>query len=82
MIFKIQLAIPDRDHCLLYNEDRSIMGQFKPSKSILKFMGEELKKYFVGTFNESTGEVSILKEVAGFPSDAPVKSKRGKEWLN
>ena len=59
IVFKIQRPIvyTGEYEVLCYNEDRSIMGQFSPSKELLDMFDEdEYKIYVNGTFDEKTGK--------------------------
>ena len=60
MIFKVQRSLmpPDAD-CLVYNEDRSIQGQFPVGDDIREAMGEDMKAYFVGTYRDRDGKVEL-----------------------
>ena len=60
-IFKIQLDF-SRSTILIYNKDRTIMGQYPADKSIKKFMGRHLKLYIMGQYNEKTTKINILRK--------------------
>lgn len=64
MIFKVQRAIDPPDaEVLVYNEDRSIMGQFPMTEELLTWFGDKYKLYIEGVFNESTGRIDLIRVV-------------------
>lgn len=66
IVFKIQRPIvyTGEYEVLCYNEDRSIMGQFSPSKELLDMFDEDEYKIFVnGTFDEKTGKIIIKDKI-------------------
>lgn len=66
IVFKIQRPIISTGdyQVLCYNRNRSIMGQFPPSKELLDMFGEyEYKIYVTGTFDEKTGNVIIKDKI-------------------
>lgn len=59
-IFKVQRPLVGGDEVLIYNEDRSIMGQFPPSNELLNMFDEdEYKIYVVGFYNDKTKQTHI-----------------------
>lgn len=64
MIFKIQRPIVTDDpepKCLIYNQDRSITGMIPFTEEIEEIIFEsgDLKRYFKGSFNPKTGQVTF-----------------------
>lgn len=59
-IFKIQ---QDFTHtlCLVYNNNRSIMGQFPLDKEMKKFLNGKMKVYAWGWYNEKTTKVEFSR---------------------
>lgn len=59
-IFKIQRSLfpPDAD-CLVYNEDRSVQGQFPVTKEMRDFMGDDMKVYVRGVWRKKDGKLEI-----------------------
>ncbi len=47
-IFKFQVSLTKPKMVLVYNEDKSIMGQWPFDKSTLKIMGKKKKAFFYG----------------------------------
>lgn len=47
-IFKLQRAVFGDDLCLIYNENRSIMGQYSTTKDDLQILQSKPKVYFWG----------------------------------
>lgn len=65
-VFKIQRPIvcTGAYQVLCYNEDRSIMGQFSPSKELLDmFEKDEYKIYVNGSYNEKTEQITIKDKI-------------------
>lgn len=64
-IFKVQVSLiqptPEK-LALVYNESRSVEGQFPASEELLDLMAGEPKKYFLGEVYED-GKVSLHVEV-------------------
>lgn len=59
-IFKVQRPLIGGDEVLIYNEDRSVMGQFPPSNELLNMFDEdEYKIYVVGFYNDKTKQTHI-----------------------
>lgn len=60
-VFKVQ---QDFTHSLIlmYNEDRSIMGQFSIDKTMRKLMGNQMKIYIIGFHDDNTGKVEIVRK--------------------
>lgn len=66
MVFKIQRPIicSGQYEVLCYNRNRSIIGQFPPSKELLDmFEEDEYKIYVNGTFDEKTGNIIIKDKI-------------------
>ena len=69
-IFKVQLSIVtnhETRRVLVYNEDRSIYGEHDADKSMLDFMGNDLKAYVVGWWDKKTGKVHISHKCEAQP---------------
>ena len=65
-IFKVQRPILSTNgyEVLCYNEERSIMGQFPPSKELLDmFEEDEYKIYVTGSYDEKTGKIMIKNKI-------------------
>lgn len=65
-IFKVQRPIISTGsyEVLCYNEERSIMGQFPPSKELLDmFEYDEYKIYVTGSYDEKTGKIMIKNKI-------------------
>lgn len=66
ILFKIQrpVVFTGDYQVLCYNEDRSIMGQFPPSKELLDMFEEgEYKIYVNGDYDEKAGKIIIVSKV-------------------
>ena len=66
IVFKIQRPIMTNGNyeVLCYNEDRTIMGLFPPSKELLDmFEEDEYKIYVNGTYDEKTGKIIIKDKI-------------------
>lgn len=66
IVFKIQRPIMTNGNyeVLCYNEDRTIMGQFPPSKELMDmFEKDEYKIYVNGTYDEKTGNIIIKDKI-------------------
>ena len=66
IVFKIQRPIMTNGNyeVLCYNEDRTIMGQFPPSKELMDmFEEDEYKIYVNGTYDEKTGNIIIKDKI-------------------
>lgn len=63
-IFKLQRAIGGGcgDLCLVYNKDRNIMGQFPTTKAEKQILGNDIKVYYWGIYNEATTKVDFVRE--------------------
>lgn len=59
-IFKIQQDFSG-NLCLMYNKDRSIMGQFPLDKTMKKFLKGDMKVYAVGYYNEKTTKTEVYR---------------------
>lgn len=65
-VFKIQRPIMTNGNyeVLCYNEDKTIMGQFPPSKELMDmFEEDEYKIYVNGTYDEKTGNIIIKDKI-------------------
>ncbi len=64
-IFKLQRPIvtnrPDQQ-ILVYNKDRSKIGQFGADTHVMKLFGMGLKVFLWGTWNPETGQIELHKE--------------------
>lgn len=60
-IFKLQRAIAGGDLCLVYNKDRSVMGQFPTTKAEKQILKDKLKVYYWGEYNEETTKVNFVR---------------------
>lgn len=61
-IFKMQRSIitsHENTRILIYNERRSIMGEYDATKVDMDLMGNDLKIYVYGVFENKTGKVLI-----------------------
>ena len=70
-LFKIQRPLSSSDEqgmteCLVYNEDRSIMGQIPMSKDIFELFGDEVKLYVKGSMSKA-GTLNIDAVQADWP---------------
>ena len=66
IVFKIQRPIMTNGayEVLCYNEDKTIMGQFPPSKELMDmFEEDEYKIYVNGTYDEKTGNIIIKDKI-------------------
>lgn len=66
IVFKIQRPIITNGNyeVLCYNEDKTIMGQFPPSKELMDmFEEDEYKIYVNGTYDEKTGNIIIKDKI-------------------
>lgn len=60
-IFKLQRAIAGDDLCLIYNENRSIIGQYPTTKEDLYILHDKLKVYFWGKHDDKTGKTEFIR---------------------
>jgi hypothetical protein len=60
-IFKIQIAIGGEPNILVYNKDRSNLGQFPISPEMEDFMNGKPKKYVYGSIR-TDGKINIIAE--------------------
>ena len=60
-IFKLQRAVFGDDLCLIYNENRTVMGQYLTTKDELKILQGEYKTYFWGKHNDNTGKTEFIR---------------------
>ena len=66
IIYKVQRPIMTNGNyeVLCYNEDKTIMGQFPPSKELLDMFDEdEYKIYVFGDYDEKTGKIIIVDKL-------------------
>lgn len=63
-IFKIQKSVDGSNMCLIYNKDRSIMGQFPATPDDDLILGGGYKNYFWGTYNEKTTKTEYIRDVS------------------
>lgn len=64
-MFKVQVSITSSEpvqQCLIYNRDKSIMGQFDVTPEIRDLMAGRLKIYVMGHIDEK-GQVVMSSEV-------------------
>lgn len=63
-IFKLQRAIGGNggDLCLVYNKTRNIVGQFPTTKVEKKILGDDVKAYYWGIYNETTTKVDFVRK--------------------
>lgn len=60
-IIKVQVALTEPKHCLIYNSDRSLYLQ-NFEQSLLDLMGPNLKLYFWAKMETNPGPLQILDE--------------------
>lgn len=62
-VFKVQvpLVTNHKPLALVYNKDRSIQSQIPIDKTIKKLMGNDLKLFFHGTYDDKTEELTLGK---------------------
>lgn len=60
-IFKLQRAIAGDDLCLIYNENRSIMGQYSTTKDDLQILQGKPKVYFWGKHDIKTAKTEFIR---------------------
>lgn len=74
-IFKVQRPIISTGsyEVLCYNEERSVMGQFPPSKELLDmFEEDEYKIYVTGSYNKKSGKIMIKNKI---PTDVVIDAE-------
>lgn len=59
-IFKVQQDLSG-NICLIYNKDRSILGQFPLDKTMKKILKNKMKVYAVGYYNEKTTKTELYR---------------------
>lgn len=59
-IFKVQQDFTG-SLCLMYNKDRTIMGQFPLDKPMKKILNGKMKVYVMGYYNEKTTKTEIYR---------------------
>lgn len=68
-VFKIQLSITTTAatrQALVYNRDRSVMGEYPADAALLELMGDRLKAFFLCTLEGSTLRIGEEAEDPGW----------------